>query len=169
MWYTWLAALITSSSSETLPSAGAGHQLHSSVGSGSTLSSVVVPKQPTRVTKIHDTERYRRGTLPPTPHNNSPAGAACAPGPNCSPVAVALLKAARDGDESALKHLLSKAEEDGGGGISEEDLNCQDSSGRVSTVNYSCLPNSTQLTRVTDTPVLLGITLSISHESKESI
>ncbi|KAJ9599918.1 hypothetical protein L9F63_009746, partial [Diploptera punctata] len=91
-----------------------------------TLSSVGANRVVLPSTRIHDTERYRKGTLPPSPHNTPPGGAC--PGPNCSPEAAALLKASRDGDETALKHLLHKAEKNGG--LREEDLNCQDSSGR---------------------------------------
>ncbi|KAJ9588626.1 hypothetical protein L9F63_028071, partial [Diploptera punctata] len=66
-------------------------------------------------------------------HTTRLPGGAC-PGPNCSPEAAALLKASRDGDETALKHLLHKAEKNGG--LREEDLNCQDSSGRVSFIYF---------------------------------
>ena len=89
-------------------------------------SRAVVATTAVAASRTHDTERYRRGTLPPT----SPPGAAC-PGTDCSPEAAALLKAARDGDEEALSVALREADRTG---LPAEDLNCQDGSGRVSSV-----------------------------------
>lgn len=126
---SWLRnrAGISSSSSYFSSSQTGGDYTLASVGLVSRGGSrVVLP-----TSRIHDTERYRKGTLPPSPHNTPPGGAC--PGPNCSPEAAALLKASRDGDETALKHLLHKTE--GSGGLREDDLNCQDSSGRVSSIS----------------------------------
>lgn len=104
-------------------------QLNHSAGGGRLLtgaSRAVVATTAVAASRTHDTERYRRGTLPPT----SPPGAAC-PGTDCSPEAAALLKAARDGDEEALSVALREADRTG---LPAEDLNCQDGSGRVSSV-----------------------------------
>lgn len=111
-------------------SSGLSHerQLNHCAGSGQVFtgaSRAVVATTAVSAPRIHDTERYRRGTLPPT----SPPGAAC-PGTDCSPEAVALLKAARDGDEAALSFTIRQAECTG---MPAEELNCQDGSGRVST------------------------------------
>ena len=109
-------------------------QLNYSVGGVNCLSSAsraVVATTAVAASRTHDTERYRRGTLPPT----SPPGAAC-PGTDYSPEAAALLKAARDGDEDALGVALREADRTG---LPAEDLNCQDGSGRVSAaIEYSC-------------------------------
>lgn len=103
-------------------------QLNNSAGGGrlTGASRAVVATTAVAAARTHDTERYRRGTLPPT----SPPGAAC-PGIDCSPEAAALLKAARDGDEDALGVALREADRTG---IPVEHLNCQDGSGRVSTL-----------------------------------
>lgn len=98
-------------------------QLNHGVGGGQLLtgpSRAVVATTAVSAPRIHDTERYRRGTLPP---------GASSPGTDCSPEAATLLKAARDGDETALGFILRQAESSG---LPAEDLNCQDSSGRVS-------------------------------------
>jgi len=108
-------------------------QFNRSVGGGylTGASRADVATTAVAAARTHDTERYRRGTLPPT----SPPGAAC-PGTDCSPEAAALLKAARDGDEDALCVSLREADRTG---LPAEDLNCQDGSGRVSVVvEYSC-------------------------------
>ncbi|KAJ4450823.1 hypothetical protein ANN_02253 [Periplaneta americana] len=119
---SWLRSRATSS----LFSPSHEHQLKHGATEGRTLSSrvVIATTAVSATPRIHDTEGYRRGTLPPT----SP-GAAC-PGPNCSPEAAALLKAARDGDEKALNDILRA-------GVREEDLNCQDASGKKQ--NYRVL------------------------------
>lgn len=99
-------------------------QLNHGVGGGQLLTGVsraVVATTAVSAPRIHDTERYRRGTLPP---------GAASPGTDCSPEAATLLKAARDGDEAALGFILRQAERTG---LPAEDLNCHDSSGRVST------------------------------------
>lgn len=99
-------------------------QLNHGVGGGRLLPGVsraVVATTAVSAPRIHDTERYRRGTLTP---------GVASPGIDCSPEAATLLKAARDGDETALGFILRQAERTG---LSAEDLNCQDSSGRVST------------------------------------
>lgn len=111
-------------------SSGLSHerQLNHCAGSGQVFTGAgraVVATTAVSAPRIHDTERYRRGTLPPT----LPPGAAC-PGTDCSPEAVALLKAARDGDEAAISFTLRQAECTA---MPAEELNCQDSSGRVST------------------------------------
>lgn len=105
-------------------------QLNHGAGSGQLVtaaSRAVVTTTAVSAQRIHDTERYRRGTLSP---------GAAGPGTDCSPEAATLLKAARDGDETALCFILRQAERTG---LPAEDLNCQDSSGRVSTDNvYTC-------------------------------
>ena len=109
-------------------------QLNHSAGGGQLLtgaSRAVVATTAVSASRTHDTERYRRGTLPPT----SPPGAAC-PGTDCSPEAAALLKAARDGDEEAVSVALLEADRIG---LPAEDLNCQDGSGRVSSLFEYCL------------------------------
>jgi hypothetical protein len=109
------------------------HQLNHGVVGGHTsaASRAVVTTTAVSAPRIHDTERYRRGTLPPT----SPPGAAC-PGTDSSPEAAVLLKAARDGDEAALNFILRQADR---AGLPAEDLNCQDGSGRVSTLQLLLL------------------------------
>nr|CAD7426617.1 unnamed protein product [Timema monikensis] len=77
----------------------------------------------TTAPRIHDTSRYRRGTLPPTANSVPPPGV----GPACSPEAAAILKSAREGDEETLCDYLRKA---GRVGVPEADLNCVDSGGR---------------------------------------
>ncbi|XP_068082627.1 ankyrin repeat domain-containing protein 33B [Anabrus simplex] len=74
--------------------------------------------------RIHDTARYRKGTLPPTAHNTTPGTG--------SPGAVALLKAAKEGDEEAVCEQLRRAAQVG---IPEADLNLADVSGRTA-VSY---------------------------------
>jgi hypothetical protein len=123
---SWLRSRANASS---FFSSGLSHerQLNHCAGSGHLFtgeSHAVVSTTAVSVARIHDTERYRRGTLPPT----SPPGAAC-PGTDCSPEAVALLKAARDGDETALSFALRQAECTD---MPAGEINCQDGSGRVS-------------------------------------
>lgn len=71
--------------------------------------------------------RYIRGTLSPTA-NATPHAAA-------SPGGQALLRAARDGDDGALRDLLRRGALIG---LPEGDLNAVDSSGRVSLQMITC-------------------------------
>ncbi|XP_069679148.1 uncharacterized protein [Periplaneta americana] len=135
---SWLRSRATSS----LFSPSHEHQLKHGATEGRTLPSrvVIATTAVSATPRIHDTEGYRRGTLPPT----SP-GAAC-PGPNCSPEAAALLKAARDGDEKALNDILRA-------GVREEDLNCQDASGKTPVsyiVSSGSLPMLKAITQLPD-------------------
>ncbi|XP_018569715.1 ankyrin repeat domain-containing protein 33B-like [Anoplophora glabripennis] len=83
-------------------------------------TSVPVTASPGVRTRIHPTGRYIRGTLSPTA-NATPHAAA-------SPGGQALLRAARDGDDSVLRDLLRRGTLIG---IPEGDLNAVDSSGRT--------------------------------------
>ncbi|XP_030746861.1 ankyrin repeat domain-containing protein 33B-like [Sitophilus oryzae] len=71
--------------------------------------------------RVHPTGRYVRGTLSPT-SNQGPQE------PPLTPGGLALLGAARDGDDQALRDLLRRALAIG---ISDTDLNATDSSGRT--------------------------------------
>lgn len=72
-------------------------------------------------TRIHPTGRYIRGTLSPTANTTAPAAQ--------KPGSQVLLRTARDGDDNLLRDLLRRSIIIG---ISENDLNATDSSGRVS-------------------------------------
>lgn len=74
--------------------------------------------------RVHPTGRYIRGTLSPTANSAAPAAA--------SPGGIAILRAARDGDDEALKDTLRRAILVG---IPEVDLNAIDNSGRT-TLSY---------------------------------
>ncbi|KAF5289166.1 hypothetical protein FQR65_LT02056 [Abscondita terminalis] len=84
-------------------------------------NSVLVTKSPGLRHRVHPTGRYIRGTLSPTVNSAAPAAA--------SPGGVALLRAARDGNDTALKDILRKSVLVG---IPEVELNAVDNSGRTS-------------------------------------
>ncbi|KAK4877558.1 hypothetical protein RN001_010064 [Aquatica leii] len=83
-------------------------------------NSVFVTKSPGLRHRVHPTGRYIRGTLSPTVNSAAPAAA--------SPGGVALLRAARDGDDTTLKDILRKSVLVG---IPQVDLNAVDNSGRT--------------------------------------
>ncbi|KAF2883398.1 hypothetical protein ILUMI_22773 [Ignelater luminosus] len=83
-------------------------------------ASVAVAVSPAPRYRVHPTGRYIRGTLSPTSNSAAPAAA--------SPGGIALLRAARDGDDVALRDILRRALVVG---IPEADLNAIDNSGRT--------------------------------------
>ncbi|XP_031348453.1 uncharacterized protein LOC116174652 [Photinus pyralis] len=86
-------------------------------------SGVSVTISPASRYRVHPTGRYIRGTLSPTANSAAPAAA--------SPGGIAILRAARDGDDGPLRDTLRRSLLVG---ISEVDLNAIDSSGRGSLV-----------------------------------
>lgn len=87
------------------------------------------PNARKHVPRGHDTSRYRRGTL--TQISNSAGG----PPP--------LLRAAKDGTEEELIEILRKAALHG---ISQDELNATDASGRVSTIScFNPYPSAANL------------------------
>lgn len=84
-------------------------------------ASIPLAASPAPRYRVHPTSRYFRGTLSPTPNTITPSAV--------SPGGIALLRAARDGDDSTLRDILHRANLVG---ISEPDLNAVDNSGRVS-------------------------------------
>lgn len=89
-------------------------------GAPSDDTGVSVTISPASRYRVHPTGRYIRGTLSPTANSAAPAAA--------SPGGIAILRAARDGDDQALRDTLRRSLLVG---ISEVDLNAIDSSGRT--------------------------------------